>query len=179
MVDVAFGLTISTARTGHEPIGADVYAEAVTFAGGSGRRPQLVRGTGVVVALEGAAGLVVAVVLVIGGFAGADARVNGYGTAVWFLLVGAASGRRVGVVDAAGGGAAAWRCSRSCCYCGFAWYLGVGIASSGVGMPLAAVALATLALLFSGLGAAMGSRSTIGEDSATPDLTMPGRKPGK
>lgn len=112
--------------------------------------PATVRGAGVVVALQGAAGLVVALILVVRGFAGADQRVvNGFGTAIWFALVGG------GVLAA---GWALWTGRRwgrglavvaQLLLLGFAWYLGVGSHRLGVGIPVAAVALATLALLFS------------------------------
>ncbi|MGH3551434.1 MAG: hypothetical protein ACRDT5_02340, partial [Mycobacterium sp.] len=53
--------------------------------------PASVRGAGLIVAAQGAAALVVAAVLLIRGLGGADQRVaNGFGTAVWFVLVGGA-----------------------------------------------------------------------------------------
>lgn len=52
--------------------------------------PPIVRYVGFVVAAEGIAALVVAVVLTIRGLGGADQQiVSGFGTAVWFLLIGA------------------------------------------------------------------------------------------
>lgn len=54
-------------------------------------QPLTVRYAGYVVAVEGVAGLVMAVVLLIRAFGGADQHVvSGYGTAVWFLLIGGA-----------------------------------------------------------------------------------------
>jgi hypothetical protein len=52
-------------------------------------RPPAVRYAGFLVAAEGAAALVMAVVLVVRGFGGADQHiVSGFGTALWFLLIG-------------------------------------------------------------------------------------------
>lgn len=51
--------------------------------------PPFVRFAGFVVLAEGVAALVMAIVLVVRGVAGADQHVvSGYGTAVWFLLIG-------------------------------------------------------------------------------------------
>ncbi|MBS1694328.1 MAG: hypothetical protein JST91_19105 [Actinobacteria bacterium] len=51
--------------------------------------PPLVRYAGFLVAAEGIAALIIAVVLVVRGFEGADQRiVSGFGTAAWFLLIG-------------------------------------------------------------------------------------------
>lgn len=51
--------------------------------------PPVVRSAGYLVAAEGVAALVMAVVLVIRGLGGADQSVvSGYGTALWFLLIG-------------------------------------------------------------------------------------------
>jgi peptidoglycan/LPS O-acetylase OafA/YrhL len=109
-----------------------------------------VRAAGVLVGLEGAAALVTALILVIRGLTGADQRVvNGYGTAVWFLLVGA------GVLAA---GWALWtgrRWGRGLAVVAqllllpIAWYLGIGSHRLVFGIPVAVVALGTLALLFS------------------------------
>lgn len=55
--------------------------------------PAPIRLAGVLVAGEGAVALVAAVVLVVRGFAGADETVaNGFGTAIWFLVLGGAIG---------------------------------------------------------------------------------------
>src|ERR1700761_8350324 len=70
------------------------YADAVTPA--SPAAPHTVRNAGFIVAAQGVGALVMAAVLVVRAIAGADQHVvNGLGTAVWFLLVGA-------VVTAAG-----------------------------------------------------------------------------
>ncbi|ART71458.1 hypothetical protein BTO20_25525 [Mycobacterium dioxanotrophicus] len=52
-------------------------------------QPPIVRYAGYLVAAEGVLGLIAAVVLVVRGLAGADQHiVSGYGTALWFVLVG-------------------------------------------------------------------------------------------
>ena len=49
------------------------------------------RGAGLIVAAQGATGVVVAAVLLLRGLGGADQRVvNGFGTALWFALMGGA-----------------------------------------------------------------------------------------
>ena len=116
----------------------------------TGRPPAAVRRAGAVVALEGVAGLVVAVVLVVRGLAGADQRiVSGFGTAAWFAIVGG------GVLAA---GWALWTGRRwgrglavfaQLLLLPVAWYIAVGSHQWLFGMPIAVVALATLALLFS------------------------------
>ena len=74
---MAFGFTISTART-------------LTYRTGVSS-PSAVRYAGFIAAAEGAAALIVAVVLVIRAFDGAEQRiVNGFGTAAWFAVMGAA-----------------------------------------------------------------------------------------
>jgi predicted phage tail protein len=95
-------LTISTARTEHEPIG-ETFTLAVVIV----PAPATVRQAGVVVALEGAALVVVAVVLVVRAIAGAHEKaISGYGTAAWYTVMGA------GVIAA---GWALWTGSFSCC----------------------------------------------------------------
>jgi hypothetical protein len=104
----------------------------------------------VLVGLEGASSLVAALILVVRRFGGADQRVvNGFGTAVWFLLVGAA-------VLAAGW--ALWTGRRwgrgpvvvvQLLLLPIAWYVGVGSHRPALGIPVAVIALGILALLFS------------------------------
>jgi peptidoglycan/LPS O-acetylase OafA/YrhL len=130
-----------------------------------------VRRAGLVVAAEGIAALVVAVVLVIRGFAGADQRVvNGFGTAGWFVLVGG------GVLAA---GWALWTGRRwgrglavfaQLLLLPVAWYLTVGSKQLAFGLPVAVVALGTLVLLFSptALRWAAG-QPPASSDSADPD----------
>ncbi|MBO0885611.1 MAG: hypothetical protein J2P17_35815, partial [Mycobacterium sp.] len=53
--------------------------------------PASVRGAGLIVAVQGATGVVVAAVLLARGLGGSDQRVvNGFGTALWFVLTGGA-----------------------------------------------------------------------------------------
>ena len=112
--------------------------------------PRPVRAAGLTVAVQGACALVVAVLLVLRGLAGADQRVvNGYGTAAWFALVG------VAVLAA---GAALLRGRRwgrgiavfvNLTLLPIAWYLGIGSHRWGYGAVVGALAVTALALLFS------------------------------
>jgi hypothetical protein len=119
------------------------YADVVTG-------PASVRVAGLIVAFQGAAGLVVAAILVLRGFGGADQHVvNGFGTAIWFVLVG-------GAVLAAGSALIAGkRWGRGLAVftqlllLPVAWYLAVGSHRPAVGIPVAVVAVGVLALLFS------------------------------
>jgi hypothetical protein len=103
--------------------------------------PTTVRAAGWIVAAQGAAALVMAATLVVRGLTGADQHiVNGLGTAVWFVLVGAAvlaAGRALMIGRRWGRGLAV------------AWYLGVGSHRPEFGIPVAIVALGALLLLFS------------------------------
>ncbi|MBV9515671.1 MAG: hypothetical protein JO280_16775 [Mycobacteriaceae bacterium] len=136
----------------------------------TGAVPPVVRGTGVVVLLEGLAALIVAVALVIGGIRGADAKIA-YGTAGWFVLAGAA-------VTAAGW--ALWRGRRwgrgvavfvQLLLLGVAWYMLSGSHRPEFGVPLGVVALLTLVLLFSGpaLKWAASHQDSASSDNAGPD----------
>ena len=112
--------------------------------------PGAVRGAGVLAAVQGAAALLVAAVLVVRGLAGADERaVNGFGTAVWFALAGGAVlaasaallrgrrwGRGIGVFV-------------NLLLLPVAWYAGVGSHRWGYGAVVGVFALAVLGLLFS------------------------------
>jgi hypothetical protein len=133
-----------------------------------------VRQAAVLVALEGAAGLVAAVAFVIRGLAGADqSTVSGFGNAAWFAIVGAAvlaagwalwTGRRWGR------GLAVFA---QLLLLPVTWYIGVGSHQWLYGIPIAVVALATLALLFSPsalqwLGA-QDSRDSASADNSGPD----------
>ena len=121
------------------------YAEAVIT-----RPPATVRGAGLIVAVQGATGLLVAAVLLIRAIGGADQRVaNGFGTALWFVVAGGAvlaagwallTGRRWGR------GLAVFA---ELLLLPVAWYLTVGSDRALFGIPVAAVALIALALLFS------------------------------
>ena len=122
------------------------YADAVT----PSSAPAPVRGAGFVVAVQGAAALVVAAVLVVRGLAGADQRVvNGLGTAVWFVVVGGgvlAAGRALVVGKRWGRGLAVFA---QLLLLPVAWYLAVGSHQPAFGIPLGIVALTVLVLLFS------------------------------
>jgi hypothetical protein len=112
--------------------------------------PGAVRGAGLIVAVQGAAALVMAATLAVRGLAGGDQHaINGWGTAAWFALVGAAvlaagyaliSGRRwgrgLGVFT-------------QLLLLPVSWYLAVGSHRPAFGIPLGLVALTVLALLFS------------------------------
>ncbi|MDT7765481.1 MAG: hypothetical protein QOC63_4901 [Mycobacterium sp.] len=126
------------------------------------------------VALEGAAGLLAAVAFVIRGLAGADqSTVSGFGNAAWFAIVGAAvlaagwalwTGRRWGR------GIAVFA---QLLLLPVTWYVAVGSHQWLYGIPIAVLALATLALLFSPsalqwLGA-QDSRDSASADNSGPD----------
>jgi peptidoglycan/LPS O-acetylase OafA/YrhL len=114
------------------------------------RAPAPVRIAGAVVAAEGAAALLAAVLLVIRGLAGADQRVvNGFGTAGWFLIVGAgvlAAGWALWTGRHWGRGLAVFA---QLLLLPVAWYLAVGSHRPAFGIPVGVVAVGTLALLFS------------------------------
>lgn len=102
------------------------------------------------VALEGVALGVVAVLLVVRALAGAHEKfISGYGTALWFVVMGAA-------VFAAGW--ALWTGRRwgrgiavfaQLLLLPVAWYVAVGSQQWTYGVPIAVVAVIALALLFS------------------------------
>jgi hypothetical protein len=114
------------------------------------RPPASVRGAGLIVAVQGATGLVVAAVLLFRGLGGADQRVvNGFGTAAWFAVVG-------GAVLAAGCGLLVGRrwgrglaVFAELLLLPVAWYLAVGSHRPLIGIPVGIIALSVLALLFS------------------------------
>lgn len=110
--------------------------------------PVAVRRAGAIVTAEGLAALVVAIVLIVVGFGG-DERRMALGTSGWFAAAGAAvlaagwalrSGRRWGR------GLAVFV---QLLLLPVAWYMGVGSHRPELGIPVAVVALAALALLFS------------------------------
>jgi hypothetical protein len=107
-------------------------------------------GAGLIVAVQGAAALAVAAVLVLRALTGAHQEaVNGYGTAAWFALFGA------GVL------AAGWALLRgrrlgrgiavfvNLTLLPVAWYLAVGSHRWGYGAVVGVAAVAVLAALFS------------------------------
>ncbi len=128
------------------------------------------RQAGAVVALEGAAALVVAVALVVRGLLGADQHiVSGFGTAAWFAIIG------VGVLAA---GWALWTGRRwgrglavfaQLLLLPVAWYIAVGSHQWLYGIPIAVVALVTLALLFS----PSALQWAAGQDAASADNSGP------
>ncbi|MGZ4583860.1 MAG: hypothetical protein ACXVYI_05815 [Mycobacterium sp.] len=123
------------------------------FRRNAGAAPAAVRGAGLLVVVQGVAALVLAAVLVVRGVAGADQRVvNGVGTAVFFILVGAvvlAAGRALMVGKRWGRGLAVITELLSL---PVAWYLTVDSHRPGFGIPAGVVALAVLGLLFSPAG---------------------------
>lgn len=112
--------------------------------------PTAVRRAGVIVAVQGVAALIVAVVLVVRGVAGVDQHLaNGLATAGWFVLVGAAviaAGRALILGRRWGRGLAV---ITQLLLLPVAWYLAVGSHQPGFGIPAGAVAVIVLALLFS------------------------------
>ncbi|RAV07473.1 hypothetical protein DQP55_21830 [Mycolicibacterium sp. GF69] len=112
--------------------------------------PTTVRQAAVLVALEGAAALVAALIYVVSGFGVAeDSGLNKYGTALWFAIVGA------GVLAAAWALWTGRRWGRGIAV--FAqllllpvvYYMGVGSHQWFYAVPIGAVAVVTLILLFS------------------------------
>lgn len=112
--------------------------------------PTTVRQAAVLVAIEGAAGLAAAVVYLVSGISGADQPgLNFFGTAAWFAIIGC------GVLAAAwalwtgrrwGRGAAVFV---QLLLLPVAYYIAVGSHQFLYGIPVAAIALITLVLLFS------------------------------
>ena len=112
--------------------------------------PTTVRQAAVLVALEGLAGLVAAAVYVVSGFSGSDQPgLNFFGTAAWFAIIGG------GVLTA---GWALWTGRRwgrglavfaQLLLLPVTWYVAVGSHQWLYGIPVAAIALITLVLLFS------------------------------
>jgi hypothetical protein len=109
-----------------------------------------VRGAGVIVALQGAVALVVAVVLVVRAIAGADQHVvNGLGTAVWFVLIGGvvlAAGRALMSGKRWGRGLAV---ITQLLLLPVAWHLTAASHQPAFGVPAGIVVLTVLGLLFS------------------------------
>jgi peptidoglycan/LPS O-acetylase OafA/YrhL len=112
--------------------------------------PTTVRQAAVLVALEGAAGVLAAVIYVVSGLDGDDEPgMNKFGTAAWFAILG-------GAVLAAGW--ALWRGRRwgrgvavfaQLLLLPVSWYIAVGSRQWVYGIPVGVVALITLVLLFS------------------------------
>ena len=134
--------------------------------------PLTVRRAAVLVGLQGAVGVVAAVVYAIRGLAGADRHiVDGFGNAGWFGLIGAA------VLAAAWALWAGRRWGRGLAV--FAqmlilpatWYAGVGSHRWGYAVPVAAVSVAVLVLLFSpsALRWVAGQSDSASADNSGPD----------
>lgn len=142
------------------PIDRSDYAGAVTVPA-----PPAVRRAGFIVAAQGVAGLVVAVILLVRGLAGADQHVvNGLGTAAWFAVIGCAvlaGGLALVKGKRWGRGLAVFT---QLLLLPVAWYLAVGSHRPVFGTPVALVALVALGLLFSGPAV----RWAAGRDQAGP-----------
>jgi hypothetical protein len=121
------------------------YAEAVIR-----RSPASVRGAGFIVAAQGATGVVVAAVLLIRAIGGTAPRgISGFGTAGWFALAGGAvlaAGWSLLVGRRWGRGLAVFA---ELLLLPVAWYLTVDSQRALLGIPVAALAVAVLGLLFS------------------------------
>jgi hypothetical protein len=112
--------------------------------------PTTVRQAAVLVAVEGAAGLVAAVVYVVSGLSGADEPgLNFFGTAAWFAIIGGgvlAAGWALWTGRRWGRGVAVFA---QLLLLPVSWYIAVGSHQWLYGIPIGAVALITLVLLFS------------------------------
>ncbi|BBY17168.1 hypothetical protein [Mycolicibacterium litorale] len=133
--------------------------------------PSTVRQAAVLVALEGAAGVVAALVYLVSGFSGAEeAGLNKFGTAVWFALVGGAvlaaawalwTGRRWGRGIAV---------MAQLLLLPVTWYVAVGSHQWFYGIPVALVALTALLLLFSPSALQwLGAQDPASAESSGPD----------
>jgi hypothetical protein len=128
--------------------------------------PATVRRAAALVALEGVAGLVAAVAFVVRGLGGADqATVSGFGNAAWFAIIGGgilAAGWALWTGRRWGRGIAVFA---QLLLLPIAWYMGVGSHQWLYGIPVAIVALATLALLFSPSALQwLGAQDPVGDD---------------
>jgi hypothetical protein len=116
----------------------------------SPQTPASVRGAGLIVAVQGATGVAVAGLLVFRGLGGADQRlVNGFGTALWFVLSGAAvlaAGIALLFGKRWGRGLAVFA---ELLLLPVAWYLTAGSHRPLIGIPVGIMALTALALLMS------------------------------
>jgi hypothetical protein len=132
--------------------------------------PSTVRQAAAVVAFEGVVLVVVAVVLVVRAVAGAHEKsISGYGTAGWFLVMGAAlvtagwalwTGRRWGR------GIAVFA---QLLLLPVAWYIAVGSQRWSYGVPVAVVALVALVLLFSPSAVQWLAQDSASADNSSPD----------
>jgi hypothetical protein len=131
------------------------------------------RVAGLIAAIEGAVGLVVAAVLVVRGLGGADQRVvNGFGTAIFFAVAGSgvlAAGVALAVGKRWGRGLVVFT---QVLLLPVAWYLITGSHRPAFGIPVAIVAFSALALLFSPRSvrwAASGQRGPASSANSGPD----------
>jgi hypothetical protein len=133
--------------------------------------PTTVRQAAVLVALEGVAGLIAAVVYVVSGLGGADEPgLNKFGTAAWFAIMGA------GVLAAAWALWTGRRWGRGIAVFAqllllpVAWYMGVGSQRWLYAVPVGLVAVATLGLLFSPSTLQwLGAQDSASADNSGPD----------
>jgi glucose dehydrogenase len=132
--------------------------------------PSTVRQAAAVVALESVALMVVAAVLVVRAVGGAhEVSISGYGTAGWFVVMGAAllaaawalwTGRRWGR------GIAVFA---QLLLLPVAWYIAVGSQQWSYGLPVALVAAVGLGLLFSPSAVQWLAQDPASADNSSPD----------
>jgi peptidoglycan/LPS O-acetylase OafA/YrhL len=134
--------------------------------------PATVRQAAALVSLQGAALVAIAVVLVVRHLAGAEDQpwFSGYGTAGWFLLMGAAvlaAGLALWTGRRWGRGIAVFA---QLLLLPVAWYMAVGSHQWLYGISLAVVALVTLVLLFSPSALQwLGAQDSASADNSGPD----------
>jgi hypothetical protein len=133
--------------------------------------PTTVRQAAVLVTLEGAAGLLAAVIYVVSELGSGDDRgMNKFGTAAWFAIMG-------GAVLAAGW--ALWTGRRwgrglavfaQLLLLPVSWYIAVGSHQWVYGIPVGIVAIVTLVLLFSPSAVQwLGTQDSASADNSGPD----------
>jgi hypothetical protein len=130
-----------------------------------------VRQAAVLVALEGAAGIVAAVVYLVSGALGGDEPgLNFFGTAAWFAIVGGgvlAAGWALWTGRRWGRGVAVFA---QLLLLPVSWYVAVGSHQWIYGIPIAALALITLVLLFSPSALQwLGAQDSASADNSGPD----------
>jgi hypothetical protein len=133
--------------------------------------PTTVRQAAVLVAIEGAAGIVAAVVYLVSGALGGDEPgLNFFGTAAWFAMVGGgvlAAGWALWTGRRWGRGVAVFA---QLLLLPVSWYVAVGSHQWIYGVPIAAVALITLVLLFSPSALQwLGAQDSASADNSGPD----------
>jgi peptidoglycan/LPS O-acetylase OafA/YrhL len=133
--------------------------------------PTTVRQAAVLVAIEGAAGIVAAVVYLVSGALGGDEPgLNFFGTAAWFAMVGGgvlAAGWALWTGRRWGRGVAVFA---QLLLLPVSWYIAVGSHQWIYGVPIAAVALITLVLLFSPSALQwLGAQDSASADNSGPD----------